>query len=63
MFINFIDVGQGDSILIHNRKKILIDTGGKESNTNDNSIVLNKTIPYLKSLGIKKIDYLINCNI
>ena len=59
VFINFIDVGQGDSILIHNSKNILIDTGGKESNTNDNSIVLNKTIPYLKSLGIKKIDYLI----
>ena len=59
VFINFIDVGQGDSILIHNSKNILIDTGGKESNTNDNSIVFNKTIPYLKSLGIKKIDYLI----
>ena len=59
VFINFIDVGQGDSILIHNRKIILIDTGGKESNSNNNSIVINKTIPYLKSLGIKKLDYLI----
>ena len=59
MFINFIDVGQGDSILIHNSKNILIDSGGKESNSNDNSIVLNKTIVYLKSLGIKKLDYLI----
>lgn len=59
VFINFIDVGQGDSILIHNNKNILIDTGGKESNSNNNSIVINKTIPYLKSLGIKKIDYLI----
>ena len=59
VFINFIDVGQGDSILIHNDKNILIDTGGKESNSNNNSIVINKTIPYLKSLGIKKIDYLI----
>ena len=59
VFINFIDVGQGDSILIHNRNNILIDTGGKESNSNNNSIVINKTIPYLKSLGIKKLDYLI----
>ena len=59
VFINFIDVGQGDSILIHNNKNILIDTGGKESNSNNNSIVINKTIPYLKSLGIKKLDYLI----
>ena len=58
-FINFIDVGQGDSILIHNDKNILIDTGGKESSTKEKSIVINKTIPYLKSLGIKRIDYLI----
>ena len=59
VFINFIDVGQGDSILIHNDKNILIDTGGKESSNKEKSIVINKTIPYLKSLGIKKIDYLI----
>ena len=59
VFINFIDVGQGDSILIHNDKNILIDTGGKESSTKEKSIVINKTIPYLKSLGIKRIDYLI----
>ena len=59
VFINFIDVGQGDSILIHNDKNILIDTGGKESSNKEKSIVINKTIPYLKSLGIKRIDYLI----
>jgi len=57
--ITMLDVGQGDSTLIeltHN-KNILIDTGGiAMSNT---SIVITKTIPYLKSLGIKKIDYLI----
>lgn len=57
-FISFIDVGQGDSILIHNNQNILIDTGGKD-NSNESSIVINKTIPYLKSLGIKRIDYLI----
>ena len=67
-YIYFIDVGQGDSSLIHiNNKNILIDTGGIPTYQNkefDNriktsSIVSNKTIPLLKSLGIKKIDYLI----
>lgn len=67
--IAILDVGQGDSILIslpHNKGNILIDTGGivnynknSQTKTNEYSIVLNKTIPYLKSLGIKKIDYLI----
>lgn len=67
--ITILDVGQGDSILIslpHNKGNILIDTGGivnynknSQTKTNEYSIVLNKTIPYLKSLGIKKIDYLI----
>lgn len=53
-----IDVGQGDSILILlNNKSILIDTGGV-TNSNYN-IVENKTIPYLKSMGISKINYLI----
>ncbi len=66
--ITVLDVGQGDSILIilpHNNGNILIDTGGilKYDNqllkTNEYSIVKNKTIPYLKSLGITKLDYLI----
>ena len=56
-----IDVGQGDSILIHsNNESILIDTGGKSNNQEDESkIALNTTIPLLKSLGIKKLKYLI----
>ena len=56
--ITSLDVGQGDSTLLElNDKNILIDTGGKPgSNT---SIIETKTIPYLKSLGITKIDYLI----
>ena len=54
--VTMIDVGQGDSILIEDKRKhILIDTGG----VFNNNIVVNKTIPYLESLGIKKIDYLI----
>ncbi|MBQ3511652.1 MAG: DNA internalization-related competence protein ComEC/Rec2 [Bacilli bacterium] len=60
-YIKMIDVGQGDSILIHsNNESILIDTGGKSNNQEDESkIVLNTTIPLLKSLGIKKLKYLI----
>ena len=58
--ITFLDVGQGDSTLIRypfNQGNILIDTGGLTNS--DYSITLNKTIPYLKSIGITKLDYLI----
>ena len=59
-FILTIDVGQGDSILIHNRNKnILIDTGGKVNYKNNSSIALKKNIPLFKSFGIRNIDYLI----
>ena len=55
-----LDVGQGDSTLIkypYNQGNILIDTGGL---TNSNySITINKTIPYLKSIGINHLNYLI----
>ena len=58
--ITFLDVGQGDSTLInlpHNQSNILIDTGGI---INSNySITKNKIVPYLKSIGIHKIEYLI----
>ena len=57
-FIEFIDVGQGDSTIIHyNKKTILIDTGGIVGS--NNSIVKNTTINILKQKGIKKIDYLV----
>ena len=64
-FITMLDVGQGDSFIIHSKgKTVLIDTGGKINyNENgwrkkrENSIVLNTTIPYLKSKGIRKINY------
>ena len=67
-YIDFIDVGQGDSTLIHiNNKNILVDTGGRITYQNKEfnnrikttSIVSTRTIPLLKSLGIKRIDYLI----
>ena len=51
----FLDVGQGDSTFIQlGNDNVLIDTGG-----NNKDIVSNITIPLLKSLGIRKIDYLI----
>jgi len=57
-YVKVIDVGQGDSILIHmNHKNILVDTGGKESKRN--SIFYNYLSPTLKMEGIKNIDYLI----
>lgn len=59
-YIKMIDVGQGDSILIHsNNKSILIDTGGNVNSKNDGKIFYNTISPILKSEGIKKLDYLI----
>lgn len=60
MNVTFLDVGQGDSILIsfpYNKGNILIDTGGIYNSSY--SITKNKTIPYLKSIGITYLDYLI----
>ncbi|MGN1268770.1 MAG: DNA internalization-related competence protein ComEC/Rec2 [Candidatus Aphodocola sp.] len=58
-FVTFLDVGQGDSVfmILPKGKTILIDTGGKYMS--DYSIVKNKTIPYLNSLGINKINSLV----
>ena len=62
--LTMIDVGQGDSILIklkHNKGNILIDTGGQLNYDGQKpyDLASNITIPYLKSEGISKIDYLI----
>ena len=57
-FVTTIDVGQGDSILIYlNHKVVLLDTGGNE-NSNYN-LSSNIHIPYFKSLGLSKLDYLV----
>ena len=62
-YIMFMDVNQGDSTLIVvNKKTTLIDTGGLlqlNKDKYDYNITNNRTIPYLKSKGIKKIDNLI----
>ncbi len=57
--IVFMDVGQGDStiIILPHGKTIMIDTGGTFMSSY--SVVMNKTIPYLHSRGINKIDLLI----
>lgn len=60
--VTFIDVGQGDSILVtspFNRQVALIDTGGKLSfghKTTGKTNVEKVTVPYLKSQGICHID-------
>ena len=54
-YVYFLDVGQGDSLIIYNKHKVvLIDTGGK-----DNIKVSDNTIKFLKSTGKSKIDYLV----
>ena len=69
-YITFLDVGQGDSILIqfpHNQGNILIDTGGKikyekevwRQRKKDYSISNDTIIPFLKASSIKELHYLI----
>lgn len=58
-YMVLLDVGQGDSILLHaHTENILVDTGGKIT-TNKDSYLANNLISYFKSLGIKHLDYLI----
>lgn len=62
-YIYYIDVGQGDSILVvtpHLNKTILIDTGGivRFNENYKSNIVKNKTIPFFRRIGINKVDYL-----
>jgi len=60
MEVIMIDIGQGDSTFIkypYNQGNILIDTGGLTNSSYN--ITINKTIPYLKSNGITKLNYLI----
>ena len=68
--VTILDVEQGDCTFIkypNQKGNILIDTGGKitypkESwaiSKSTNSLTTSKIIPYLNSLGITKLDYLI----
>lgn len=52
--INFIDVGQGDSVLINTKRgSYLVDTGGNVMDSFD--IGKNITLPYLEKNGINKL--------
>lgn len=52
MLVHYIDVGQGDCILIQvNNKNLLIDSGPKSDK--------KKLFNYLSSLNLKKLDYVI----
>lgn len=54
-FVTYLDVMQGDSTFVKlNKSNILIDTGGVY-----NKNIIDNTISYLKSNGIKRINYLI----
>jgi competence protein ComEC len=57
--VTFLDVGQGDSILVEfpGRKKMLVDGGG----TPDSSFDIGEQVvsPFLWRRGIKKLDYLV----
>ena len=58
MILTFFDVGQGDCsivVLPHQEAVIMIDTGVSI----DGKRMRREVIPYLKSLGCSKIDYLI----
>ena len=69
-YIYYLDVGQGDSTLIvmpHLSKTILIDTGGKinyktpdwKKQKKKYSIAKDSIIPFMRKLGVNKLDYLI----
>lgn len=58
-YVYFLDVNQGDSIILmtpYKKDIVMIDTGGL---INSDYQVSNNTITFLKSLGITKIDTLI----
>jgi competence protein ComEC len=65
--VYFLDVGQGDSSLIrYKNKNYLIDTGGItnyqeewKKRKHEYSISNDLIIPFSRSIGVKKIDYLI----
>lgn len=55
LYIDYLDVGQGDSALLSFKNKaVLIDTGGQR-----NYNVSNNTMVFLKSKGISKLSYLV----
>ena len=59
LYINFVDVGQGDCMLIrYNGMNFLIDSGGGIS-ADDYDVGKNTLLPYLIDRKVYKIDYII----
>ena len=59
-YVIFLDVSQGDSIIIkHKSHIVMIDTGGKVSNNKNTYNYTDNTIKYLKSIGIGRIETMI----
>ncbi len=66
--VYFLDVSQGDStfVLTSRNESILIDTGGKKNSNyswkkrnKQFNLMKDSMIPFFKSIGVKKINYLI----
>ena len=67
-YLMFLDVGQGDSILVHSKNKtMLVDTGGVVNHSkekwqqrkNKNTLTDYVIIPTLKKMGIRKINEIV----
>ena len=56
MYINFIDISQGDACLIRQKTKVILIDGGGQRNFD---VGTNTLVPYLLNRGILKIDYCI----
>jgi competence protein ComEC len=59
--VHFIDVGQGDAVLMTtpHKRAVLVDTGGITSEKNGFDVGDRVVVPYLKHYGIVSLDYLI----
>lgn len=65
VYITFLDVGQGDSILIRTPRgrAVLVDGGGRPRPRDDANFVnigRQRIVPYLRRLGIRTLDLVVN---
>jgi NAD(P)-dependent dehydrogenase (short-subunit alcohol dehydrogenase family) len=61
--VHFIDVGQGDSILVQTPggKNMLIDTGGRREEYQTGTGAGDQVVaPYLRKIGVNRLDVLVN---
>jgi len=62
MTVHFLDVGQGDSILVQtpSGKNMLIDTGGRRDEFQTGTGVGDQVVtPYLRKIGVRRLDVLV----